>query len=115
MADVLIDGLSPEQYVAQSELSAAFRAVLATPAGKRVLFWMLEQCAIYEDAFAGEAHSATDYTLGRQSAGRRLIGKLDELDPRIYPQLLIEVAEIRDMDRAAARALAEKAEPDDEN
>jgi len=114
VANDLNEPTSPEE-VEHAELNKAFREVFALAAGKRVLFWMLEQCAIYEDAFAGELTNATNYTLGRQSAGRRLIGKLDEIDPRMYPQLLKDVANIRDIDRAAAKSLAQKQEPEDDD
>lgn len=114
MADGLTEQLSPLQQVERDEIAQAFRDVFQRVSGKRVLFWMLEQCAIYEDAYAGENINATNYTLGRQSAGRRLIGKLDELDPVIYPQLLRDIAEIRETDRAAAKAAADRMRPEDE-
>lgn len=83
------------------ELERAFREVVKTPAGKRVLFWVLEESAVYRDAFTGEA-PATDYLLGQQAIGRRLMAMLDRLDPRLYPLLLLDIAEIKAMDRAAA-------------
>jgi len=113
MAD-LREQLSPEQEIARAELAKAFHDVLATVSGKRVIFWMLEVCAIYRDPFAGN-NDVTNYTLGRQAAGRELIAKLDEIDPRFYPSLLMAMAEIREMDRAAARATAEKAEGNDDD
>ncbi|MGJ5032275.1 hypothetical protein ACQR1I_35935 [Bradyrhizobium sp. HKCCYLS2038] len=103
-----------EEEIGEEELAKAFRELLATAAGKRVLFWVLEQCAIYRDAFCGEMTAATNYTLGQQSSGRKIIAKLDEIDPRLYPALLAQVAEIREMDRAAAKATAEKKESDDD-
>lgn len=95
-----------------AEIEAAFREVFKLAQGKRVLFWMLEQCAIYQDGFTGD-NNATNYTLGRQSSGRRLIEKLDQIDPRFYPQLLLDIAEIRAMDRAAADRAAQTEDDDD--
>lgn len=109
----LIEQLSPEEEIARAELAKAFRDTLATASGKRVLFWVLEVCAIYRDPFAGD-NNVTNYTIGRQASGRDLIAKLDEIDPRLYPALLSDMAEIREMDRAAARASAEKEENDDD-
>lgn len=110
----LVEQLSPEQEVARAELHKAFRDALATVAGKRVIFWMLETCAIYRDAFAGE-NNATNYTLGRQASGRELIAKLDEVDPRLYPSLLMDMAQIREVDRSAAKALAGNQKENDDD
>lgn len=104
----LREQLSEEQQVQREELDAAFRDVLATSSGKRVLFWMLEQSAIYRDADCGEATHVTSSTLGEQRVGRKLIAKLDEIDPRAYPRLLLDMAEITAMDRAAAARRSEK-------
>lgn len=113
MTDDLREQLSPDQAVERDELAKAFREMFALHSGKRVLFWMLEQCAIYRDAYAGD-NNATNYTLGLQSGGRKLIAKLDEIDPRIYPTLLLDIATLREMDRSAAQALADKMEPEDD-
>lgn len=94
----------------RDELTTAFREVFALDAGKRVLFWMLEQCAIYQEAYAGELTNATNYTLGRQGAGRKLIAQLDSIDPTMYPKLLLAVADLRAMDEAAARRRADSEE-----
>ncbi len=99
--------------VSRAELDRAFREVLALSSGKRVVFWLMEQCAIYQDAFSGEQTAATNYSLGKQSVGRVVLGKLDELDPHIYPQLLIAVAEMKSIDKAAADALADNNKEDD--
>lgn len=113
MTDDVQEGLTPAQAYERDTIERAFRAVLQTEQGKRVLFWMLERCAIYRDAFDMEA-SVTNYTLGRQAAGRDLIGMFDEIDPRIYPRLLLDIAEIKDVDQAAAEALTENKENDDD-
>lgn len=85
----------------QEELKQAFRAVLSHVEGKRALFWVLEQAAIYRDAFSGD-DAATNYVLGQQSVGRKLIGMMDDIDPRTYPRLLLDVADMRAMEQAAA-------------
>jgi hypothetical protein len=106
----LIEQLSPLQTVEQAEINKAFHDVFRTSAGKRVLFWMLEQCAIYQDAFCGEMTSATNYTLGTQAPGRRLIAKLDQLNPQMYPQLLMVIAEMKAIDKLAAETIAKNQE-----
>lgn len=104
--------LSALDRIERDELHGAFREALRTHGGIRLIYWMLEQCAIYRDAYTGDAAS-TNYTLGQQASGRRLISKLDEIDPQFYPQLLLHIAEIRSRDRAAADAMT-KLEDDDE-
>lgn len=95
------------------ELRKAFREILSMTSGKRVIFWMLEQCAIYRDPFSGD-DAATNYTIGRQAAGRMLISMLESIDPRLYPRLLLDIAEIREVDRSTAKALQQNQENDDD-
>jgi hypothetical protein len=106
--------LSAAQSVSQDEITKAFFAVFATTDGKRVLHWMLEQCAVYQDAFSGEATAATNYTLGLQAAGRRLMAQMDHCDPTMYPALLLAMKAIRETDAAHAEALTKNA-PDTED
>lgn len=98
--------------IERDELERGFRDIFKTIAGKRVLYWMLEECAIYRDAYTGETAS-TNYLLGQQSAGRKLIAKLDEIDAQFYPQLLMAIAEIRSRDRAAAEVINQIEDEDD--
>jgi hypothetical protein len=98
-----MDDLTKLQRHELDELDHGFRETLAAPGGRRVLFWMLEQCAIYQDAFAGD-NNVTNYTLGLQAGGRKLIAKLDAIDPLLYPNLLLQIADLRAMDRAATQA-----------
>lgn len=89
------------------ELVRAFRKVMSLASGKRVLFWLLEQSAVYQDAYHGDA-APTNYTLGRQSVGRRVIAMLDDIDPRLYPGLLLEVADMKVADQMAQERQAKE-------
>jgi hypothetical protein len=86
----------------ERELTRCFEAVLAHDEGKRVLFWVLEQAGVYREGFAGD-DAATNYTLGQQSIGRKLIGRLDAIDNRLYPKLLLAIADLAEMDRRAVQ------------
>ena len=99
--------MNAHQSFEQQELDRALRAVLATADGKRVLFWMLAEAAVYADAFAA-SETAMAYQIGRQAVGRRLISKLNHLDPKLYPNLLLAMDEIRSADRIMAERLADK-------
>lgn len=82
------------------ELRAALEGMLSVPQGQRVLFWVLEQAAVYRDAFSGD-DAATNYVLGQQSVGRKMIDLMDQIDPRTYPKLLLSIADLKAMDQAA--------------
>ena len=107
--------MTPEQAVSHDELNRAFRVMARMPEGKRVLYWILEQCEIYADPFCGENTNSSQYKIGAQSSGRRIIKKMDSVDPRMYPQLLMDIAEIRVIDKQAAEArkVKEESEADD--
>lgn len=94
----------------EKDLDEALRALLTVDQGKRVLFWILSEAAIYRDAFSGD-DAATNYVLGSQAVGRRIIQRLDMIDVRMYPRLLLDVADLKEMERAADRA---NKEDDDE-
>jgi hypothetical protein len=96
------------------DLKRALAEVFKLASGKRVLFWVLSECSIYRSAYAGEMAAATNFELGRQDVGRRIIDKLDEIDPRFYPQLLMDIAELKAMDRAATERDERGKENDDE-
>lgn len=109
----LEEQLSDDDVRQAEELAKAYRDVFASAAGKRVLFDVLSRCSIYAEPFAGEAHAITAHTLGKQSVGRELIGMLDSIDPRMYPQLLFDVADLKAMDKAAAERKAANEDDDD--
>lgn len=95
------------------ELAKAFREVLELASGKRVLFWILEQCAIYSTPYAGENIASTNHSLGRQDVGLRLIAELNAIDPRIYPRMLLDLADAKAMEKAVQDASAKTEDDDD--
>lgn len=100
--------------IERDKLHTSFRELLGTEAGRRVIYWTLEQCAIYRDAYTGD-DAATNYTLGMQASGRRVIAEIDAINPRFYPQLLLDISELRDRDRAAAQAIDNPEDDDDDD
>ena len=94
----------------QRKLEDALSILLKREEGRRVLFWVLEQAGVYRDAYTGD-DAATNYVLGSQAVGRKLIGLMDQVDARLYPRLLLDVADMREMERAA---VAQDGEDDDE-
>lgn len=104
--------LSPIQKFERSELERSYRAVLGTAEGRRVLFDILEKCAIYTEAFVADS-DITVFTLGQQSSGRKIIAELDAIDPRLYPELLLARADMRVMDQAVASRAAQTEDIED--
>lgn len=87
----------------EQDLREALRRLLTTADGKLVVFWLLSRAGLYANAFdVGEAIER--YRLGRQSIGLEILGKLDQIDARLYPRLLLERGEALEMDRAAREA-----------
>lgn len=107
----LNENLTPAEDAERAELTRAYAEVAASAAGKRVLFDILEFASVYSSAFSGQDH-ATDYSLGRQSSGLYVIDKLNELDPRMYPKLLLEIADMKAV-ALAAKKLKQEREDDD--
>lgn len=103
--------LSPVEQAERDELSRSYGEVFKSASGKRVLFDMLEMCGVYDLAFTGE-NNATNFRLGMQEAGKRLISRLDEIDARLYPQLLLAIADFREMTKAAIAAQQETEDDD---
>lgn len=102
---VIADNPSPGEKYEREALEGAFREMLRSEPGKRVLFWLLEQGSIYSDPFTGE-DASTNYRLGRQATARRLIQQMNDIDPTLYPKLLLDMAEIRKADMAAINSMA---------
>lgn len=98
----------------QEDIDRALNEVFRSAAGKRVLFWILSECSIYHSPYAGENAAATNFELGKQDVGRRIIARLDKIDPRFYPQLLLDIADLKAMDRVIAETARRGKENDDE-
>lgn len=113
MTDVQ-EKLTPIERIERDELLKAYRDVFQSTAGKRVLFDILEQCKMYEAAFTPDTN-VTNWRLGLQEAGKLLVGRLDMTDPTIYPRLLLDRAQMRKLDQAAADAAARKQETEDDD
>lgn len=108
----LMEVMTPEEQSERAELMKAYREVFTSAAGKRVLFDILEMCGMYDAAFTGE-NNATNFRLGMQEPGKRLIARMNEIDMRFYPQLLLVIAELREMNKAAS-VNANKGQEDDD-
>lgn len=97
----------------EAEIREAFRLMLDTAEGKSVVFWLLGRTGLYANAF--ETNEAMErYRLGRQSIGLEILGKLDLIDARLYPRLLLERGEDKELERAARLAGTRQTEDGDD-
>ncbi len=97
----------------EADLLEAFRLMMETAWGKRVVFWLLGRAGLYASAF--ETNEAVErYRLGRQSIGLEILQKLDLVDARLYPRLLLERGEARELERAARQAGGKPTEDGDD-
>ncbi|MBS1165340.1 MAG: hypothetical protein H6R00_1365 [Proteobacteria bacterium] len=88
----------------EADLRDAFRLMMETAEGKRVVFWLLGRAGLYANAFDAGSEAAERYRLGRQSLGLEILQKLDLVDARLYPRLLLERGEARELERSAHKA-----------
>lgn len=109
---MMTETLTQAEQAERDELAKAYAAVFNTADGKRVLFDVLEMCGMYGVAFTGD-NNATNFRLGMQEAGKRIVGRLNEIDARFYPQLLLTIAELREINKAAREAANKGSEDND--
>jgi hypothetical protein len=82
------------QKLQQEQIALDLEAVLRTDEGRRLIVWFLSLCNIepLQSAYKGEHAEATNFCLGEQNVGLKLIAQLDAISPIVYPQLLLEEA-----------------------
>ena len=106
--DRVKEHLTPEQKIENEATFLAWEKISAMPEGKRVILDVLSIAGIYQDTFQGN-HEATNYVAGRQSVGRVVIKRLEEVDLTLYARLLLAQADFKMMAQAVAKAQGEPA------
>jgi hypothetical protein len=74
--------------LAEKQLRKDIREVAGTPQGRRLLWWILEQSNLYSPSFTGNSH--TFFNEGRRDIGLRILSKITEAEPELYPRLMME-------------------------
>lgn len=67
------------------------RQLLALPEGRRFLWRLLGECRIYQSPMNPNG-SMQAHNIGMGDAGRMLISWLTDVDPKAYPQLMLDHA-----------------------
>lgn len=73
--------------LADQQRRADLRAVLATEAGRRVLWRVLEHCQPFASAL-GATDAITNFNVGRQDVGHFLFAQITEANPEAFIQMM---------------------------
>lgn len=79
---------------------ADLREVLALPAGRRILWWVLEEAGIYRSSFTG--NNTTFYNEGMRQVGLLLLGKIVEAKPEAMIQMMTEAKKREENDERSS-------------
>ena len=83
--------LSKEDLLAQDRVRNDLNAVIDTPQGRRTIQWILSMCGMYRSCFNADL-AITSFSLGERNIGLRIVSEMNEIDPRIYPRMLLDTA-----------------------
>lgn len=64
--------------------------IMRQPAGRRLMWWVLAQTHLFNQQFTGNSH--TFFALGERNLGLKLVQLMGEVDPTMFPRLLLENA-----------------------
>lgn len=70
----------------QDDLTEAFRALLATEPGKKILWWLLNQTHVFQSSFTG--NSQTFFLEGERAVGLKLYNQLLMARPTALQELI---------------------------
>lgn len=103
--------LTKRERVAKQRLDNAWRTVSESNAGRLVLLDVLSWAGVYRDPFSVDV-GVMGNLVGAQNIGRRVISRLDELSPVIYPGMILAQAK---EDQGERKPTTEEDESEDGN
>lgn len=77
-----------DEELRQERFRLDMQAVLATPEGRRVLWWFLGACGLFETSFTGD--SRTFFNEGKREIGHLLVKAMAQADPEALPTMMLE-------------------------
>lgn len=98
----------PEYEEGDNPLHEALSKVCKMPEGRALMWAIIGQTKIYSEDFSGNSRDIFDK--GRRSVGLWLIAQLTEVDPTVYPRLLLDMA---NHEQREFKKLADKEQSDD--
>lgn len=73
---------------AEARRLAAFRAVMATPQGRRWIWWLLDRCGVFRTSFTGD--HVTYFNEGSRNVGLMVIADINAACPDFYLTMMTE-------------------------
>lgn len=72
-----------------AKINAGFAQALDTQSGRAMLWWILEQCALFQQSHSGNAlHTA--FACGKKEIGLFLVGRIEAVDPAGFVRMQME-------------------------
>jgi hypothetical protein len=88
-----VESAKAKQKRAQKRQDDDFRKLLATPEFRRWLWTLMnERCQIMQTPYSSNG-SAMSHAAGRGDIGRELWAAIEQVDPKLIPQMMLEYAE----------------------
>ncbi len=112
MNDELKDEYEPyqipvrEEDFDETELGRALNAVMNTSEGRLVIWNILAKTGMHRDEFHGGERDA--FEKGRRSIGLFVVEFMQDVDPTMYPRMLLEVAKKEKQRRVEEKLAYEK-------
>ncbi len=72
-------------------LEANIRELIKTKSGKDFIWEVISMCGIYSSTFTGNSQGA--YLEGKRAVGLEVLQLLEDVDPALYPNLILEKQE----------------------
>lgn len=86
------------------------QGVLATPAGRRVMWRLLEHCKVFESIWHPSA--LIHANAGRQDVGHFIMAQIAQADERAFATMMMEASQAKNIAREADEVQREKKEPE---
>lgn len=94
----LDNGLTPEEERARKRIQAEqaratraaqrdLRAVLSTPAGRRILWGILEDARVFQGSFTTDA-GVTAFNEGQRAVGLKLLERITDASPKAFYEMM---------------------------
>ena len=78
-----------DQHSEYEDLKLAVRNVMADESGKLVLWHILSLCGVYDGGFSDG--NLAYFSQGQRDIGLQILGLMGDVDPEIYPNMVIEM------------------------
>lgn len=73
----------------EHQRSDDFKAIMATEGGRRIIWWMLQECQVFR-AFPRESHAEMAYLEGRRNNGLMLLARIQNDCPQYHQPMITE-------------------------